>query len=513
MYRLRSKSKNIIIKDLDIIIKKDSEVTITKYQFAFSKDIKKVLHELIVTVDENDFSRVPDKNVVNNETELLKVLPQDEMLVYVKNYMSTGYPCIAIYLDSQWKFMNTGSGSGLPGLPGPQGPQGIQGEKGPKGDKGDQGPRGIQGPTGAQGIQGPKGDTGKTGPRGPQGIQGPQGKPFAIKKIYSSINEMNSDYNNKDVAIGEFVLINNNNINDEDNSKLFVKTDTKFKFLTDLSGAQGIQGPKGDTGPQGLQGLQGLKGDKGEKGEKGDIGPQGIQGEVGEQGPQGPQGIQGIQGLKGDTGEQGPRGPKGEDAILPKLATVATTGKYSDLLDAPIIPDKYDDSPLLEKISILETTVASLLKRIEILENGNGGNNDNSGDGDNDSDDNDNDDNIDNDVDVELPNTKDYIQFILPNAMGSVDITSQIAESEISLTDEDVLGPEFDGVDRTVELRYWGAKGHLLKSGKLVPSVYDSFESPTKNGKYDYEDGTVMFDAGAPGDSVFRFHKIQKNIE
>lgn len=758
MYKLRSKNKNVVIKDLGIVVKKDAEVSITKYQFVFSRDIRKSLHELIVTIDEDDFSRVPDKNVVENETELTKITPWNEMIVYVKNYMSTGYPCIAMYLDSQWKFINTGSGSGGPGLPGPQGPQGpqgIQGEKGPKGDKGEQGPQGIQGlkgdtgATGPQGIQGPmgerglqgeKGETGKTGPQGPQGIQGPQGNPFSIKKIYSSISEMNKDYNGEDVAIGEFVLINTD-INDEDNSKLFVKTDVEFRFLTDLSGAQGIQGPKGETGEQGIQGPRGEKGDTGEKGERGEQGPQGLKGDTGERGatgPQGPQGIQGEtgeqglqglqgiqgvpgpQGVKGDTGEkgksvydiaveqgfedseekwlesligpkgdignpgvnareiefrkvdsniewrhttnvapvvdvkatkvalpvnkadiittlnlmnvsykavyaqiktvtgfginaegkpvanvnpsintmpagttfpylagfdpakkeyditsnktivgnmniqkaiqgllthfmpqhkvvdidqitlyisllnkdkeeistttvdffirndkqptvdtnwktlvsladitgpQGPQGPKGEDAVLPKLSKVATTGSYNDLLDKPTIPEKYNDSALLSKISALESTIAGLLKRIETLE-GNNSSGNNNGDG-----------NSGNE-DIVVPDSKGYIEFLLPNAVGEINITSHIQQSGLTMTDEDVLGPEFDGFDKKYELRYWGMKNNLLSEGKIVPNVYDSFEAPTKHGKYDYADGLVTFDAGAPGDAIFRFHKI-----
>lgn len=45
-------------------------------------------------------------------------------------------------------------------------PQGAKGDKGDKGDTGEQGPQGDQGP---QGSQGPKGDTGDTGPTGPAG--------------------------------------------------------------------------------------------------------------------------------------------------------------------------------------------------------------------------------------------------------------------------------------------------------------------------------------------------------
>ena len=140
---------------------------------------------------------------------------------------------------------------------------------------------------------------GNTGSAGPAGPKGDQGAPFAIKKIYSTVEEMNADYAGTDVLVGEFVLISTDDLNDEDNSKLYVKDTTAYSFVTDLSGAQGIQGPKGDTGAQGPQGEKGETGAQGEKGEKGDTG---LQGEAGPQGETGPQGEIGPQGPQGETG-------------------------------------------------------------------------------------------------------------------------------------------------------------------------------------------------------------------
>ena len=144
---------------------------------------------------------------------------------------------------------------------------GVDGEKGEKGDTGEQGPQGIQGIQGEQGIQGIQGE---------QGPVGPQGKPFTIAKTYSSVEEMQNDFDN--MQVGDYVMIASS-VDDENNAKLYVKTATAWVFITDFSGAQGIQGPQGEVGP---------------------IGPQGPQGE---QGPVGPQGIQGPQGEKGDTPE------------------------------------------------------------------------------------------------------------------------------------------------------------------------------------------------------------------
>lgn len=174
------------------------------------------------------------------------------------------------------------------------------------------------------------------------------GDAFVIVKTYPSIQAMQDDYNNPEVKAGQFVMIDTGDVENEEDSRLYLKGDTEWKFISDLSGAQGIQGlsayqvavqhgfegteaewlislkgekgetgPKGDKGdtgekgatgergPQGLQGERGLQGDRGEKGE------QGIQGPVGPKGEQGEQGIQGIQGPQGEPGPQGPKGDTG----------------------------------------------------------------------------------------------------------------------------------------------------------------------------------------------------------
>lgn len=64
---------------------------------------------------------------------------------------------------------------GVQGEKGERGPQGAKGDKGDKGDTGPQGPQGIQGERGLQGPQGLQGATGETGATGPQGAQGVQG--------------------------------------------------------------------------------------------------------------------------------------------------------------------------------------------------------------------------------------------------------------------------------------------------------------------------------------------------
>lgn len=181
------------------------------------------------------------------------------------------------------------------------------------------------------------------------------GDAFTIVKTYPSIQAMEDDYNNPEVKTGQFVMIDTGDVENEEDSRLYLKGNTEWKFISDLSGAQSIQGlsayqvavqhgfegtedewlislkgekgetgPKGDKGdtgekgatgergPQGLQGERGLQGVQGEKGE------QGIQGPIGPKGEQGEQGIQGIQGPKGDPGEKGEKGDPGSDASVTK---------------------------------------------------------------------------------------------------------------------------------------------------------------------------------------------------
>ncbi len=76
--------------------------------------------------------------------------------------------------------------------------------------------------------------------------KGDTGAPFYIAKTYSSVLEMNADYDGTDVSVNEFVMISTSSVEDEDNAKVYVKTDTSYQFVTDLSGAQGIQGQTGN---------------------------------------------------------------------------------------------------------------------------------------------------------------------------------------------------------------------------------------------------------------------------
>lgn len=145
------------------------------------------------------------------------------------------------------------------------------------------------------------------------------GDAFTIVKTYPSIQAMEDDYNNPEVKTGQFVMIDTGDVENEEDSRLYLKGDTEWKFISDLSGAQGIQGLSAyqvavQHGFEGTEAewLISLKGEKGETGPKGDKGDTGEKGATGERGPQGLQGERGLQGVQGEKGEQGIQGPQGE---------------------------------------------------------------------------------------------------------------------------------------------------------------------------------------------------------
>lgn len=165
----------------------------------------------------------------------------------------------------------------------------------------------LKGETGAQGPQGVKGDTGAQGPQGVQGVKGDKGDPFTVAKTYASVAAMNSGFATDGVPIGGFVVIDTGDVEDEDNAKLYMKGESAYTYITDLSGAEGIQGP------QGIQGIQGPKGDQG------DQGPQGVQGPIGSTGPQG---------VRGSLWTSGPGAPSGSANVGDMYLDTATGDVY-----------------------------------------------------------------------------------------------------------------------------------------------------------------------------------------
>lgn len=98
-----------------------------------------------------------------------------------------------------------------------------------------------------------RGEIGATGPQGATGDTGPAGAPFTIYRTYATIALMEADFAN--VPDGSFVAIQSN-VEDPDNTKLYLRGNSEFTFITDMSGATGIHGDTGETGPAGKAGAQ-----------------------------------------------------------------------------------------------------------------------------------------------------------------------------------------------------------------------------------------------------------------
>lgn len=75
----------------------------------------------------------------------------------------------------------------------------------------------------------------------------PEGKGFLVDKTYPSVEAMNEGYATDGVRMYGFVIIETGDVEDEDNAKLFIKTETGYRFLVDMSGAQGIRGKDGNS--------------------------------------------------------------------------------------------------------------------------------------------------------------------------------------------------------------------------------------------------------------------------
>ncbi len=236
---------------------------------------------------------------------------------------------------------------------GPTGPTGPAGEDGEDGEDGATGPTGATGATGAPGADGADGEDGATGPTGPKGDKGDRGEtgptgatgavghtgptgasgaPFSISIQRSSVAELQAGHATDGVPFGGFAIIASTP-EDPDNAKLFVKGETQYVFVTDMSGSRGLMGP---TGPQGEQGAQGPTGARGTDGAQGPTGPQGAQGSPGNDGEDGETGATGPQGATGPTGptgavQWGELTPEQREALKGETGETGATGPMPEL--------------------------------------------------------------------------------------------------------------------------------------------------------------------------------------
>jgi collagen type VII alpha len=153
--------------------------------------------------------------------------------------ISTGISLFSC-LDHAWQGIS-GSGSGSTGPQGPAGPKGATGAQGPIGLTGATGPTGPAGATGATGSQGVAGSTGSTGPAG--------------SAATISVGSVSTG------AAGSSATVTNGGT-----SSAAV---LNFSIPQGATGATGATGPQGATGSTGAQGPTGITGPTGATGPAG----------------------------------------------------------------------------------------------------------------------------------------------------------------------------------------------------------------------------------------------------
>lgn len=151
---------------------------------------------------------------------------------------------------------------GYTGSHGATGPLGYTGSYGDTGYTGSTGPTGY---TGSQGIQGFIGSIGYTGSVGYTGSRGDTGLGFQVAKTYTSVAALQADPNPTGINAGQFALIETGDVNNPENSRIYLWTGSEYSYTTDLSGATGITGPQGYTGSAGV-GYTGSAGYTGSRG-------------------------------------------------------------------------------------------------------------------------------------------------------------------------------------------------------------------------------------------------------
>lgn len=191
---------------------------------------------------------------------------------------------------------------------------------------------------------------------------GKQGASFIIKKTFTSVSSMNTAFNQKDVykdvAYGEYVMIENTDMLDDTRGNVYKRGYNGAEYIGNFRGLQGtpiqFQGTyqdnqtyyknlkqidtvyyngntyirigdaaeiKGiepnDTIHWALFAARGDVGPVGPTGATGAVGPTGKTGAVGPTGAIGPVGPTGAQGMLGPTGAIGPVGPTGAASTIP----------------------------------------------------------------------------------------------------------------------------------------------------------------------------------------------------
>ena len=138
------------------------------------------------------------------------------------------------------------------------------------------------------------------------GSKGDTGLGFTIAKTYSSVAALTADTSPTGIVAGQFAIIDTGNVNDAENSRLYLWTGSTYNYVNDLSGAIGLTGPQGTAGYTGSAGTSGYTGSAGTNGYTGSAGTAGYTGSTGYAGSAGTNGYTGSAStVAGYTGSAG----------------------------------------------------------------------------------------------------------------------------------------------------------------------------------------------------------------
>jgi hypothetical protein len=176
------------------------------------------------------------------------------------------------------------------------------------------------------------GARGYSGSAGYIGSKGDTGLGFTIAKSYLSVAALTADTSPTGIVTGQFAIVNTGDVQNAENSRLYLWTGSAYNYVNDLSGAAGITGPAGYTGSAstaaGYTGSAGSDGSAGSAGTAGATGYTGSQG-AGYTGSSGTNGYTGSQGAAGNTGTTGYTGSSGTFSGTTSSAIVTTNATSS----------------------------------------------------------------------------------------------------------------------------------------------------------------------------------------
>ena len=185
------------------------------------------------------------------------------------------------------------------------------------------------------------GSAGYAGSVGYVGSKGETGMSFTIARTYVSVAEMMADIPPDGFVSGQFALINTNNVENPEDSRLYLWNGVTFVYSSDLSGAQGITGPQGQTGSKGNTGLIGATGPAGATGPSGATGACGPTGPIGPSGSTGASGTTGPRGYTGSIGSTGIQGATGNTGA--QGVSVTLQGTKATIGNLPAAPLDWND--------------------------------------------------------------------------------------------------------------------------------------------------------------------------